>query len=147
MEISIRRTGTEKLRGDRDQSDVTNIYKVIDNGREFTVTFRSHRYGGSLGLAEQQGFLYTDTDTDTVRRQVVTVGLTCGISIDLDEAVEGLSPWAIRGVIMAERTGETREVTITGGPGEAGSDLPVILVDGEVTDPDEGNVASYGSGQ
>jgi hypothetical protein len=65
---------------------------------------------------------------------VITVGQVCGIGIERDEAVEGLSPWAIRGVIMAERTRETREITITAGPGEAGSDLPGILVEGEVTD-------------
>lgn len=132
--ISVRRIGTEKLHGDHDGSDVTNIYKVIDNGREFTVIYRSHRHGGNLGLAGQRGFLYTDADTDTVRRQVITVGQVCGISIESDEAVEGLSPWAIRGVIMAERSRETREITITAGARGAPCDQPVILVDGEVTD-------------
>jgi hypothetical protein len=134
MEISIRRIGTEKLQGDQDASDVINIYRVIDNGREFTVTYRSRRHGGALGLAGQQGFLYTDSDTDTVRRQVITVGQTCGILIESDEAVEGLSPRAIRGVIMAERSGETREISITAGARDAPSDQPMILVDGEVTD-------------
>jgi hypothetical protein len=134
MEISIRRIGTEKLRGDRDASDVTNIYKVIDNGREFTITYRSHRHGGTLGLAGQQGFLYTDADTERVRRQVISVGQICGISIESDDAVEGLSPWALRGVIMAERSRETREITITAGTGGAPSHQPVILVDGEITD-------------
>jgi hypothetical protein len=135
MGISVRRIGTEKPRGDEDASDGTNIYKVVDNGREFTVTYRSHSHGGNLGLAGEQGILYTDADT--VRRQVITVGQICGISIESDEAVEGLSPWAIRGVIMAERSGETREITITAGPRENGSDLPVILVDGEATDLQE----------
>ncbi len=134
MEISIRWIGTERPHGDRDASDVTNAYKVVDNGREFTVTYRSHRHGGNLGLAGQQGFLYTDADTDTVRRQVIGVGRSCGVSIEADEAVEGLSPWAIRGVIMAERSRQTREITITAGTREAGPGQPLVLVDGEVSD-------------
>jgi hypothetical protein len=134
MGIKLRRIGTEKPHGDLDASDVTNIYKVIDNGREFTITYRSHERGGNLGLLGQEGFLYTDTDADAVCRQVITVGQSCGINIESDEVVEGLSPWSIRGVIMAERSGETREITIIAGARESGSDQPVILVDGEVAD-------------
>ncbi len=132
MEISVRKIGTE-THEDRDASDVTNIYRVKDDGREFIVTHRSHSHGSNLGLAGRQGFLYTDTETDTVRRQVITVGLTCGVVIESDEAVEGLSPWAIRGVVMAERSGETREITITG-VREAGFDQSVILVEGKAVD-------------
>ena len=134
MEISIRRIGTEKLHEDRDASDVTNTYEVIDNGRQFTITYRSHSYGCNLGLEGQKGFLYTDADTDTVHRQVITVGQACGIIIEKEEAVEGLSSWAIRGVIMAERSGETRAITMTTEAREAASDQPVIFVDGEITD-------------
>ncbi len=67
-------------------------------------------------------------------RQVIAVGQSCGINIESDEVVEGLSPWAIRGVIMAERSGETREITITAGAPESASDRSVILVDGQVAD-------------
>lgn len=132
MEIRVCRIGTE-AHEDREASDATNVYRVTDNGREFTVTYRSHSHGGNLGLAGRQGFLYTDTETDTVRRQVITVGLTCGVVIESDEAVKGLSPWAIRGVVMAERSGETREITITG-VREAGFDQSVILVEGKAVD-------------
>jgi hypothetical protein len=101
MEIKIRRIGTEDTNGDG--SDVTNTYAVIDNGKEFLITLRMHVHGHSLALAGQEGFLYTDPDDNTVRRQVVSVGRSCGIIIDSDEVVEGLSPRAIRGVVIADR--------------------------------------------
>ncbi|MGD0228769.1 MAG: hypothetical protein ABSC19_00225 [Syntrophorhabdales bacterium] len=119
MEIRIRRIGRHT--NGQDPSDVTNTYCVTDNGRDFTITCRSHRHGTNLGMAGQDGFLYTDADTGTVRRQVVAVGMTCGIIIESDEVVEGLSPFAIRGVIMADRSGEAGEITVTAGGLERGS--------------------------
>jgi hypothetical protein len=133
MTISIKRLATEKPHTDGDAADIMHIYRVIDNGREFTITYAPQRPGGNLGLAGQRGFLYTDRDTDTVRRQIINVGLTCGVIIEDDEVVEGLSPWAIRGVIIAERSGETREIAIAG-PSGADPDGPVILVEGKTTD-------------
>lgn len=133
MNISVKRAVTEKLRAGGDSSDATNIYRVIDNGREFTITYAPQKPGGNLGLAGQRGFLYTDHDTGTVRRHIINVGLTCGVIVEDDEEVEGLSPWAIRGVIIAERSGEAREITITG-PHAADPDRPIILVDKKTAD-------------
>jgi hypothetical protein len=135
MRITVRKIGMEKAHGGENASGTTNIYRVIDNGREFAITYRTHGQGGNLGIKGQKGSLYTDTDTDTVCRQVIAVGRGCGISIERDEVVEGLSPWAIRGVIMAERSGETREISIiVAAAPEVDSDQPVVLVDGEVAD-------------
>jgi hypothetical protein len=110
MDITITRIGTQNPNGDADASDITNTYLVIDNGKEFRITCRTHRHGGNLGIAGQEGILYTDEDDNTVRRQVIAVGRICGISIESDEVVEGLSPRALRGVVIADRNKETREI-------------------------------------
>ena len=130
MDIKITRIGTQNLNGDPDASDVTNTYLVIDNGKEFRITCRTHSHGGNLGIAGQEGILYTDKDDNTVRKQVIAVGKICGISIESDELVEGLSPWAIRGVVLADRSRATGEVSvfIEGPEGSCGQ--PVIRIDG-----------------
>lgn len=132
MEIKIRRVGTVDRNGDG--SDVTNTYAVIDSGKEFLITLRTHARGSSLALVGHEGFLYTDRDTNTVRRQAVSVGRSCGIIIDADEIVEGLSPWALRGVVIADRNREAKEIRITDhrradSPGE-----PVVRIDGKRTE-------------
>lgn len=132
MEIRILKTGRQDLNGDG--SDVTNTYTVMDNGNEFIISRRTHRHGGNLAIDGQEGFLYIDSDTNTVRRQVVAVCRSCGISIDADESVEGLSPWAIRGVVIADQNGEAREVTVTSEGPDASFDQPLILIDGKVLD-------------
>jgi hypothetical protein len=132
VEIKILKTGRQDTNGDG--SDVTNTYAVMDDGNEFIISRRTHRHGGNLALDGQVGFLYIDSDTNTVRRQVVAVGRSCGISIDADEPVEGLSPWAIRGVVIADQNGEAREVTVTSEGRNAGFDQPLILIDGKVLD-------------
>lgn len=68
MEIRILKTGRQDLNGDG--SDVTNTYTVMDNGNEFIISRRTHRHGGNLAIDGQEGFLYIDSDTNTVRRQV-----------------------------------------------------------------------------
>ncbi|MCX5817251.1 MAG: hypothetical protein NTX75_13605 [Proteobacteria bacterium] len=132
MEITIKHIGIHINKGD--ESDVTNTYRVIDNGNEFIITCRTHRHGGNLGLAGQKGILYTDHDSNTVCRQVLDIGRDCGLKIESDEPVEGLSPWSIRGVILADRNKETREITLTAGRPESGSDQPVMLIEGQITD-------------
>ena len=136
MDVRIVKTGTEDLNGDG--SDVTNTYAVTDRGTEFIVSRRTHRHGASIALDGQEGFLYIDSDTNTVRRQVVTVGRSCGISIDADEPVEGLSPWAIRGVVIADQDRESREVTITSEGATTDYDRPLILIDGKILDSLDG---------
>jgi hypothetical protein len=115
MAIIVRLIGPEGLHADNAGSGATNVYRVVDNGREFTITFKSHSHGGSIGLAGQRGFLYVDDETHTVRRQVITVGNSCGVNVESDEAVEGLSPRAIRGVVMAERSKEKGEISLPEG--------------------------------
>ena len=136
MDITIMRIGTQNLNGDPDASDVTNTYLVIDNGKEFRITCRTHSHGGNLGIAGQEGILYTDEDDNTVRRQVITVGKICGISIESDEVVADLSPWALRGVVIADRSKEAREVTIIIQEPEEAGGRPLILIDGKGKDPD-----------
>jgi hypothetical protein len=131
MDIKITRIGTQHLNGDPDASDVTNTYLVIDNGKEFRITYRTHSHGGNLGIAGQEGILYTDKDDNTVRKQVIAVGKICGISIESDELVEGLSPWAIRGVVFADRRKETGEIRLIIEGSEGSCDQPVILTDGK----------------
>ena len=110
MDIRIRRIAT--VDANRDGSDVTNTYSVLDGGREFCITLRTHAHGANLGLSGREGFLYTDKEAGTVRRQVLSVGKLCGIVIEADEVVEGLSPRALRGVVMADRDRDTQEITI-----------------------------------
>ena len=132
MDIRIRRVGTVDRNGDG--SDVTDTYAVFDNGKEFLITLRTHARGRSLALVGREGFLYRDDETNTVRRQAVSVGRSCGIMIDADEIVEGLSPWALRGVVIADRNREAKEIRISDrrrvdSPGE-----PVVLIDGTPTE-------------
>lgn len=132
MEIRIRRVGMVDRNGDG--SDVTNTYAVIDEGKEFLITLRTHVRGSSLALVGHEGFLYTDLETNTVRRQAVSVGRTCGIIIDADEVVEGLSPSAIRGVVIADRNREAKEIRILDRAPAGGCNEPVVVVDGEVAE-------------
>ena len=111
MKITIKHIETKT--NERDESDITDTYRVIDNGKEFLVTFRRYRYGCSLGLAGQKGMLYTDHENDKVCLQVFDIGRDCGLKIESDEPVEGLSTQAIRGVILAVRKKETKEITLT----------------------------------
>ena len=40
MEIRIKRTGVSQVNGDPGAADVTNTYRVIDDGREFSELIR-----------------------------------------------------------------------------------------------------------
>ncbi|MDR2018393.1 MAG: hypothetical protein LBQ00_05940 [Syntrophobacterales bacterium] len=132
MEIKIRRTGDQVVNGDPGALDVTNTYRVTEGGREFHITFRSHRYGASLGMAGKDGVLYTDKDENSVHRHVLAVGRGCGIGVESDELVEGLSPMAVRGVILAGQRNVTGEITL-----EQSEDGTRILIDGLITDLDQ----------
>lgn len=132
MEIKIKKTGIATIKGDPGAADVTHAYRVVDRGREFHITFTSHRHGHSVGIAGEKGTLYIDGEEDTVRRQVFDVGLGCGVGIASDEPVEGLSPWSVRVVVLAHRAKEEREITLV--MGESGSERPAVFVDGEAAD-------------
>lgn len=133
MDIRITRIETQYLNGDPGASDVTNTYLVIDEGKEFRITCRTRIHGCNLGMAGEEGILYTDKEDNTVRRQVITVGKICGISIESDEAVEGLSPWALRGVVLADRVKETREIGLITEVSQEGCEHTVMVVKGRRT--------------
>jgi len=47
-----------------------------------------------------------------------------------DDPVEGLSPWALRGVIVAEQSKETRVIMITTEQSGDSANQPLLLIDG-----------------
>ena len=134
MEIRIKKIGDSVSKGDPGALDVTNTYRVTDDGREFHITLRTHPYGASLGIAGKDGVLYTDKEENSVHRHVLAVGRGCGIGVESDELVEGLSPWALRGVILAGRRNEAREIALFTEGRENSADSPLVLVDGSATD-------------
>ncbi|OPY65222.1 MAG: hypothetical protein A4E63_03086 [Syntrophorhabdus sp. PtaU1.Bin050] len=127
MEIRIERVDSHEVNGD--PSDVVTTYIVRENGKEFQITCRSCRDRRTLGITGKEGSLYIETEDNTVRRQTVALGGGCGLLID-EEPVEGLSPLALRGVLMADQGKNTKEVTITGGGSDGTSNRPLVLIDG-----------------
>ncbi|MCX5811284.1 MAG: hypothetical protein NT178_01885 [Proteobacteria bacterium] len=133
MEIRIKRITTPTINGHPDLPEDTAVYLVVDNDKEFTITCRFHIHGNSLCLYGQEGTLHTDADTGNVYRQIVSPGGGCGLIIN-DEPIEGLSPWALRGVIIAEQSKETGEILLTTEGSKSGSDEPpVMFIDGNAT--------------
>ncbi len=110
MEIKIKRTDSSVLTGNA--SGTVNTYMVMEDGREFLLARTSHMHGSSIGIAGKEGILYVDSDDNRVHRQVVALGGACGLNTD-DEVVEGLSPLALRAVLMADQCNEPGEITIT----------------------------------
>ncbi len=134
MEIRIKRIKTPAINEGSDLPDGTNTYLVIDNSREFVITCRFHIHGNSLRLAGQEGTLHSDTDTGKVYRQLVAPGGGCGLIIT-DEIVEGLSPWALRGIIIAEQNREVGEVRLIANDSKGIPDKqPDIFIDGIAAD-------------
>jgi hypothetical protein len=104
----IRKTGTKDVNGDG--SDVVSTYRVIENGKEFNITFRVHRYySRTMGILGQEGILYVDPDDNRVHRQVVALGGGCGLVIN-DEIVEGLSPLILRAIMGLEHNRNSSEI-------------------------------------
>jgi hypothetical protein len=131
MEITIKKTATEVLTGNA--SGVINTYLVREDNREFLLVRKSHTHGSSLGIAGKEGILYIDSDDNGVHRQVVALSGACGLNTD-DELVEGLSPWALRGVRMADQRNESGEITIINDEsGTHPDDQPLVYVDGKLT--------------
>jgi hypothetical protein len=126
MDIRIIRIGTRLP--SENGSVVVNTYRVTEDGREFLLERTSHAHGKSLSLAGRKGILYVDADDNKVHNQMVTPGGACGLITD-DEVVEGLSLWALRGVITADRRNEPREVSLTGDDASA---EPRVCIGGEV---------------
>lgn len=112
MVITIKKIDAQVADGNPDSQDTACAYLVTDNGRGFTIIYRSHIHGSSLSLDGEKGSLYTDSETGTVHNQVVNIGGACGLNID-DTLIEGLSPLALRGVVFAAQNKITGEITLT----------------------------------
>lgn len=110
--ITIRKIGGQTTSGHPDSPDTAGVYLVTENGREFTIIYRSHSHGSSLTLAGEKGSLYTDSETNTVHNQVVNLGGACGLNID-DTLIEGLSPLALRAVVSADQNKIAEKITLT----------------------------------
>ncbi len=137
MKITIKRLSTPAYENRDALPEAIEWYKVIDCGREFEITLEPRKHGSSsLRVVGLEGILYTDKDDNTVRRQVITVGRSCGVTIDADELVEGLSVLAVRGVILANRKKGTGEITIMTHQSANGGDRPQVLVDGRQVEVD-----------
>jgi hypothetical protein len=130
-EISIKKTVTEVLTGNA--AGTINTYRVTENGREFLLIRKSNVHGSSVGIAGKEGILYVDSDDNRVHRQVVALSGACGLNTD-DELVEGLSPWSLRGVRMADQRNESGEVTIISEDSGSHPDTPVFFIDGKAAD-------------
>lgn len=128
MEIKIKKIGTQVLTGNA--SGIINTYTVIEDGKEFLLTRMSRIHGSSLGIAGKDGILYVDSDDNKVHRQMVALSGACGLNTD-DEVVEELSPWALRGVIMADQRNESGEITIISTESLSSPGQPLVLVDGK----------------
>jgi len=126
MEIRIKKIRTEILTGNA--SGVINTYKIIQNGKEFFLSRTSRAHGNSIGIVGQKGILYVDSEDNRVHRQVVAPSGACGLYTD-DEPVNGLSSWALRGIIMAEERNETREITIIS---EDDSNRPIVIIEDKI---------------
>jgi len=117
MEIKIKKTDTQILTGNA--SGVVNTYKVIENGKEFLLTRTSHIHGSSIGIAGKEGILYVDCDDNRVHRQVVALSGACGLDTD-DVVMDGLSPLALRAVLMVDQCNESGQITIIRSEPETG---------------------------
>jgi hypothetical protein len=110
MEIKIRRIGSNTLTGN--VSGRVNTYRVRQDGREFLLARTSHTLDSNIAIAGRKGILYVDSEDNRVHHQVAAPSGACGLNTD-DEVVEGLSPLALRAVLMADLCDEPGELTIT----------------------------------
>ncbi len=128
MEVIIKRIDLDASKENSNISGKKNTYLVIDNNKEFKIICNLHIHGNSLCLAEKNGTLHTDMDTNKVYRQIVAPGGGCGLIIN-DEVVEGLSPWALQGIIIAEQKKETGEILLKINDSSS-FEKPVIFING-----------------
>jgi hypothetical protein len=126
MKIKIKKIDSYEAGGNT--SDIVSKYSVLENNREFRITCRSNSYGRSFSLDGKDGTLYTSGEDNMVHLQKIALGGSCGLIID-DEPVEGLSPLAIRAVILAEHSERSKEIMIT--TEQTGDDghYPLLLID------------------
>lgn len=129
MNIIIKKLNEQEINSNT--SDIIITYLVAENSKEFTIICKSNLFGRSFMLAGKEGTLYIDREDNRVHLQKVALGGGCGLLID-DEPVEGLSPAAIRGVIIAEDHKDTREIMITDDHHGDHSNKPVIFINGNI---------------
>lgn len=128
MNIKIKKINTQVLTGNA--SGVINTFRVTENGKEVLLTRTSRIHGNSIGIVGKEGILYVDSEDNRVHRQVVALSGACGLNTD-DEVIEELSPWALRGVILADERNESGEITIISRESGSISDQPLAFVDGK----------------
>jgi hypothetical protein len=128
MNIKIKKIDTQVLTGNA--SGIINTYMVSENGKEFLLVRTSRIHGSSISIVGKEGILYVDSDDNRVHRQVVALSGACGLNTD-DEVVKDLSPWALRGVILADERNESGEITIISRESGNISDQPSAFADGK----------------
>lgn len=131
MEIIIKKIDSHEV--DKSPSDIASTFLVMENGKKFSIICKSNRYGRSIGLEGKDGTLHTSREDNRIYRQTVALGGGCGLIID-DELIEGLSPIAIRGVILAEQNIEAKEINIKTKQQTDGIEGLLLLIDGIVDD-------------
>lgn len=128
MKIVIRKLSTTGVRGN--SSTFESTYSVTEKNQEFVIVCKSNQYGRTFSLADREGTLYINREDNRVHWQRVALGGGCGLLID-DEPVEGLSPLAIRGCILAEQMGESVEITVTACPSKQAAHPLSVSVNGK----------------
>jgi hypothetical protein len=127
MEIKITKVDSQAVNGD--PADMVTTYIVREKGKEFRITCRSCRNRRTLGIEGKEGSLYIEKEDNLVRRQTVALGGGCGLFID-EEPVDGLSPLVLRGILIADRDKNAREVMIRRGGSGNIFGRPQVLIDG-----------------
>lgn len=133
MEIRIKRL-TSDLEDDKDNpSGKTHRYSVTEDNRSFIILYKISPHGHSLSIEGKKGALYSDLEKNEVRRQVLSIGIDCGLRYESDEPVEGLSPYALKGVVFAEKNHEQREIVLSERFTDNHMGKEIILsIDGEI---------------
>lgn len=111
--IRIKRLVSEKEKDRENPFERIHRYSVTENNRHFIILYKSSPHGHSLYMEDKKGVLYSDMEKNEVKRQVLSIGIDCGLRCESDETVDGLSPLALRGVVFAEKNHEDREITIS----------------------------------